>query len=430
MRVATKVVLAWGVAIGLWTGNATPQDAASAILLIGDGMGIAHVTAARIFRGNARDGELALDRFEHLALVRTYATDMMVTDSAAAATALATGRKTRYGSVGVDADGNDLETILERAKSAGKSVGIVTTARVTHATPAAFFAHLSDRDDEQAIADQFLAYGQIDLIMGGGREFFLPESVKDGETSRAGGRDDTRNLIEEAAQAGYHVVQRAGEVEVLRSTSEADGYPSKILGLFEFSKMRYVYMRERDRWGEPSLADMTAFALDVLSRNPNGFFLMVEGALIDHASHENWARVALEEVLAFDDAVDVALRFHDEHRDTLVVATSDHETGGLAINGYAEVEVGGTRLLDAEPVGDVPEFLSFATGPGAKRRAGAKPSAGALYRQSALHPMDSSAHTAEDVLAWAAGPGAERIRGTMENYELGQSLLYALLGAN
>jgi len=409
-----------------WTGIAESAPADSAILLIGDGMGISHVTAARIFQKNARDGVLELDSFENVALVRTYSSDMTVTDSAAAATALATGQKTRYGSAGVDADGNDLMTVLERAKEAGKSVGIVTTARVTHATPAAFYAHVRDRDDEATIASQLLDYGKIDLVLGGGREFFLPEDTKDEEARRDGSREDGRNLLPEAEQKGYSVIHRESDFLELREKIGKDSFPEKVLGLFNFSKMEYVFRRKNDRWGEPSLAEMTQFAVDVLGQNPKGFFLMVEGALIDHASHENWGRVALEEVLSFDEAVGVARRYQAEHPKTLVVATADHETGGLAINGYTPVETGGEDLFTTVPAGTVPQVLSFSSGAGAKRRDGDKPSFSPGYRQPALHAVDGSVHTGEDVLAWAAGPGAEAIRGTMENSEVGQAILDAL----
>ena len=407
-------------------GDAEAETARSAILLIGDGMGVAHVSGARIFQGNARDGILALDNFERVALVRTYSADMMVTDSAAAATALATGRKTRYGSAGVDAEGNDLETVLERAKAAGKSVGIVTTARVTHGTPAAFYANVRNRDDEQTIAEQLLAFGEIDVVLGGGREFFLPKEVRDEESGRTGAREDGRNLIAEAAQQGYRVIQRESEFRTLKDRVGNASFPRKVLGLFNFSKMEYVNRRDKDRWGEPSLSEMTEFALQVLSQNPEGFFLLVEGALIDHATHENRGRVALEEVLAFDEAVGIAWTFGRSHPETLVVATADHGTGGLSINGYARIEVGGADLLVTEPIGGHSEVLSFATGPGAKRRGGMAASGSPWYRQPALHLMESAAHTAEDVLAWAAGPGSEGIAGTMDNHEIGQVLHRAL----
>jgi alkaline phosphatase len=412
----------------LFMGPGEAEPAKSAILLIGDGMGISHVTAARIYQKNARDGALELDEFERVALVRTHSSDMTVTDSAAAATALATGKKTRYGSAGVDADGKDLDTVLERAKAAGKSVGIVTTARVTHATPAAFYANVRDRDDEEAIASQLLAYGEIDVVLGGGREFFLPESVRDAESFRNGSREDKRNLMEEAKEAGYSVVDRESEFLKLKEQLGTDSFPKKVLGLFNFSKMEYVYRRPKDRWGEPSLSEMTAFAISVLEQNPNGFFLMVEGALIDHASHENWGRVALEEVLAFDEAVGVARGFQQSHPDTLVVATADHETGGLSINGYTSVDIGGEDLFVADATGGITEVLSFSAGPGATRRKGADPSSALNYRQPALHATESAPHTGEDVLAWAEGPGAERITGTLGNDEVGQAILDALFG--
>lgn len=408
--------------------SANAQEARSAILLIGDGMGMAHVTAARILKANARDGTLSLDRFKQVAFVRTYSDDFMVTDSGAAATALATGHKTRYGYVGSAPDGSDLDTVLERAKAAGKSVGIVTTARVTHATPAAFYASLSDRDDEGAIAVQLIEYGKIDVIMGGGREFFLPSELRDEESRQPGSRTDDRNLMQDAEAAGYRIVQRSSDLAALEHELESGRDPGKILGLFNHSKMEYAYRHANDRWGEPSLAEMTEVALSLLSRNPKGFFLMVEGALIDHASHENWGRAALEEVLAFDAAVHVAQTFAESHPDTLVVATADHETGGLAINGYAPTSVGGLDVFTEEPAGGASEVLSFSSGPGANRRSVQSPSEVPVYRQPALHEIAGAAHTGADVPAWAAGPGSERIHGTMDNHEVGRAINDALLG--
>ena len=259
----------------------------SAILYIGDGMGVAQVTAARIYQANARDGRLTLDTLEHVALVRTYAADRMVTDSAAAGTALATGFKTNAGVIAMDAEGNRLETVLEKAKKAGKSVGIVTTTTVTHATPACFYAHPPGRNNEAALAAQLIDYGEVDLVLGGGRKFFLPRDGEDGNPSGGGSRSDQRNLLEEAEAKGYRVLKDRGELKEIFAELEAGKQPGKLLGLFSSGMMAYEAGREANAPDQPSIVEMTSLAIEILSRNPRGFFLMVEGGRIDHASHAN-----------------------------------------------------------------------------------------------------------------------------------------------
>ena len=395
------------------------QEAKNAILFIGDGMGIAQITSARIYQGNARDGHLTLDDFENVALTRTHSADTMVTDSAAAGTAMATGFKTNTRVVGQLPDGTALESIIKKAKAEGKSVGVVTNTTITHATPASFYGSGPSRYDEALFAQQLVEYGEIDVVLGGGREFFISRETTDEENGGKGSRKDDRNLIEESKAKGYTYVDRA---------SGLDGVTSgKVLGLFSPGMMAYELDRENDKWGEPSLEDMTRFAIEFLSKNPKGYLLMVEGGKIDHASHGNRGLLTVTEVLALDRAVKTALDMTQDAGDTLVVVTADHETGGMAINGYGEIGLSGTEMFNAKVIVGGEHIVTYATGPGAEPNANgdrAKDDPG--YKQPAVVPMSSAAHTGVDIATYAAGPGAERFRGTIDNTDIAKNILTSL----
>ncbi len=395
----------------------------NAILYIGDGMGIAQVTAGRIYKGNARDGALTLDTFEHIAIIRTYATNQLVADSAAAGTALAAGVKTSNGRVGTAPDGTHVPSALELAKKAGKSVGIVTTTTLTHATPACFFGHADSRVDESALATQLIEYGQVDVVLGGGRQFFIPQSATDPESGGESRRRDDRDLIAEAKAKGYKVIMRQSEFDEVRNA----GADQKVLGLFNPGMMNYDAERPGDTWGEPSLAEMASLAISILSKNPNGYFLMVEGGRIDHACHDNRAYLAVTDMVAFDEAIRAGVEATKAANDTLIVVTADHETGGLAINGYGPIEIGGQELITKPAIGSVTDIISFSSGPGADRTKMEGVARDATdYRQPSLYPAGSAAHTGVDVMAWAMGPGAEAVKGTMDNDALGRLVIESL----
>lgn len=289
----------------------TPRNV---ILFISDGCGPASFTLARGYKQWKGEGEtLTLDRFQ-TGSVRTRSADSRVTDSAAAATALACGVKTYNGAIGVDTLERPVMSVLEVAESLGKSTGIVTTTSITHATPAAFSAHVPDREMEIEIAEQQIAK-EIEVFFGGGRKFYLPSGEGPGI------RKDGRNLMREAESAGYAVVQK---LEDLRGPLEAP-----VLGLFADGQLPYEIDRDPDAF--PSLSEMTRRAIDLLRDDPDGFFLIVEGGRIDGAGHENDAPTHAHEVLAFDAAVKEAIEFAREDGATLVVSTSDHETGGLTL---------------------------------------------------------------------------------------------------
>ena len=314
-----KIILAYIVIITIILSSSILSFAAQAkniILMIGDGMGPAHLHITWLYATRHLGKDLVMIEIMNkgqTAYMVNDTADSTVTESAAAAVQMATGVKVLARSIGIGPDGKVLKTILEMAKEKGKATGLVTTAGITDATPAAFAAHVERRSEEERIAEQ-LVNSNVNILFGGRKAFFLPEA-------EAGRRKDARNLIREAKQNGYEFVSTAEEMK------KAQG--EKIIGLFNQGSMLF----EIDRKGsqEPSLAEMTSKALNVLSRNKSGFFLMVEAGRIDHAAHMNDIGALLWDTLAFDEAIRVAYEFQKAHPDTLLIITADHETGGLVV---------------------------------------------------------------------------------------------------
>ncbi len=284
------------------------QSPKSIILLIGDGIGIGHITAARC-AGPGRDGRLAMDTMPVTGLGLTHSANALVTDSAAAGTALATGGKTSNGTISQTPDGRRLESILEIARDMGKSTGIVSDKFITDATPAAFVAHVPRRGQREDIAAQMIASG-VNVILGGGKQDFVPKSA-------GGARSDDRNLLDEAGKLGFDVFETADAM----TASAAE----RIIGLFAPSTMT-------GKRPEPTLPEMTAKAISTLARNGKGFFLMSEGGKIDSEAHANNAEEVVREMLTFDDAVRASLDFAKKDSSTLVVVTADHNTGGMSVH--------------------------------------------------------------------------------------------------
>ena len=300
------------------------------ILLIGDGMGPAHVELTRLCLGGS---ELTMEEMDVTgpSYMTTYSLDPddqtthKITDSAAAGTAIATGSKTYNHAISVDFDKNDLETVLERAETVGKATGIVTDVWIEDATPAVFASHVEDRAMTDEIAVQ-LAYSDVTVLMGAGRGAFLPK----GKGSHGGQRTDGLNLIDEMENRGYIYVDSAKELENAVTVINLDD-GDKLLGFFGgFSAMAYDLDRQNDKTiNEPTLAEMTEKTIEVLSQDEEGFFLMVEGGILDWCSHDRDVAAVVTETATFDDAVQVALDFAAEDGETLVVVTADHECGGL-----------------------------------------------------------------------------------------------------
>ena len=297
-------------------------QAKNVILMIGDGMGPSQFGAAWLYSNRVLGKELCMVevmKSGRTAYLVNDTADTMVTESAAAAGQIATGKRMTARALSMAADGKTpVKTILEIAKDKGMATGLVTTSGITDATPAAFAAHVPHRSDEASVADQELRAG-VDVLMGGRKQFFLPEIS-------AGKRQDGRNLLDEARSAGYAVVDSAAELERVEG--------GRILGLFNMGNM--AYEMDRDSTSEPRLTEMTVKTLQVLSHNPKGFFAMIEGGRIDHAAHRNDAAATIRDTLAFDEAVGVVLEFQRTHPDTLLIVTADHETGGMVIIGNSK----------------------------------------------------------------------------------------------
>jgi len=444
--------------------------AKNVILFLGDGMSLPTVAAARILEGQRRhasgeENALAFERFPYTALSKTYNTDFQTPDSAGTMTAIATGAKTRLGVIGVgqgslrgdcaSARGNALLSIVELAESAGLATGIVTTTRITHATPASVYAHVPDRNWEDDahlpaagraagcsdIASQLVStpFGDgPEVVLGGGRARFQPTSVRDPEyDDQAGVRVDGRDLIAEWQQR-HPDGRYAWNMEQLAAAADAP----RVLGLFEPSHLLYDADRLRTaETREPGLADLTRAALRTLQRSGKGYVLVVEGGRIDLAHHAGNARRALEETIAFSDAIRVADELAGD--DTLILVTADH-AHTLHFAGYprrGNPILGKVRGFSGEDAGSsawavdrngLPyTTLGYANGPG-----GADPSTSrngradltnvdteALeYLQEAHVPMSAETHGGDDVGIWARGPGAQAVRGTVE-----QNVIYHLL---
>jgi alkaline phosphatase len=468
--------------------NATHDDTASGesarhrrgraknvILFIGDGMGTSTITATRVLSVGI-DGELVIDQLPYSALSRTADADHITPDSASTMTSMMTGVNTNSGVIGLgpttefgdfngDGDGERLTTLLELAKQRGMRAGVVSTARVTHATPAACYAHINNRDNEAAIALQALPTdatynsalaGGLDLIMGGGRQFFVPKAVVD-EEGGAGARTDGRDLRAEYQAAGYHYVWNAQQ---FASLGHRD---LPVLGLFDRGHMEYEIDRPTDLGGEPSLSEMTAKSVDIFERatrfRRQGYFLMVEAGRIDHAHHAGNAYRALTDTEELDRAVWEAIRRVDLSN-TLILVTADHShvftMAGYPLRQAAElpypvasappeylasphnnlfdvvydVNDSGEVVKSLDAKGVPYTVLGYHNGPGyrgaprvdpaADPFAGStgKPGAGPNhpdYRQEAAVPLGSETHAGEDVALFAVGAGASLVRGTVKN---------------
>jgi alkaline phosphatase len=463
----------------------TKRKAKNIILFVGDGMGVSTVTAARILEGqtSGRDGEfnrLSFERFPDLAHSVTASANQQTSDSAPTATAMVSGIKTNDGAISVDqtilrteisaevTGAKSVKTILEQAEGRGMSTGIVTTARLTHATPAVNYAHIADRDWEadsnlpagatvKDIARQLLesSYGNgLEVALGGGRSYFMPNTKADPEyTTQKGRRTDGRDLTAEWItnyRNSEYVWDQAGFDAVNPATTD------HLLGLFERSHMRYEADRQTDAAGEPSLAEMTEKAIKILQKNKKGYYLMVEAGRIDHAHHAGNAYRALTDTIALSEAVKKARKLTSD-KDTLILVTADH-SHVFTIAGYpsrgnpilGKTAVDGVNALDS--LGLPYTTLSYANGPGwtgglqrkefnpanegtiAATYEGSKlrpdlttvDTSSPNYLQESTVPMGSETHAGEDVTIYADGPGSYLVRGTLEQNAIYHVLAHAL----
>lgn len=289
----------------------SPGPPPKIILLIGDGMGRGQRESASYFKTGTPDG-LVLNTLPVQGTITT-SSPSGITDSAASATAMATGSFTFNGRVGIDEDGLPVQNLVELAKSYGVATGIVTTTRISHATPASFTAHVDSRNQYQDIALQ-MAQLRPDVMLGGGRADF-------------DARTDGQDLIAALRSVGYAFVTNASELSAAASGER------QLLGLFASAHLPYVIDREEIPEDDtPTLRDMTLAALERLDQDPEGFFLMVEGGRIDHASHANLRDEVVGETLAFDETIAAVMEWSNTRSDVTILVTADHETGGLQVN--------------------------------------------------------------------------------------------------
>ncbi|NNU12599.1 alkaline phosphatase [Vibrio parahaemolyticus] len=345
-RLVSPIITA--VAASTLSFNALSAEIKNVILMIGDGMGPQQVGLLETYANHAPNSiykgqTTALYKLAQEGVIGSSLTnpeDAIVVDSACSATMLATGIPTASEVIGIDSQGNHVETILEKAKSKGKATGLVSDTRMTHATPAAFAAHQPHRSLENNIASDMLESG-VDVLLSGGLRHWIPKSTNDkGETYQAlekltqgsvylkSKRKDERNLLTEAQDQGYSL---AFSRDML---AQAKG--DKLLGLFAYSGMNdgiaYSNSKNDPKRTQPSLKEMTVKALDVLSKDKDGFFLMVEGGQIDWAGHSNDAGTMLHELIKFDEAVNSAYEWAKGRDDTLIIVTADHETGSFGFS--------------------------------------------------------------------------------------------------
>jgi len=454
-------------------------EAKNVIFFLGDGMGPVTVTAARIYKGEkeiaagnpdklatSERAKLAMQALPYAARIKTFSRDAQTTDSAPSMAAYMTGVKMNNEVISMSAEtsayapdgsqyisgedttcpagnGTPAVTLLELSKAQGRSVGAVSTTRVGHATPATTYAHVCNRNAYNTIAEQSVTAG-LDVLLGGGQRNYLPKPLNPSSK-----RTDARNLVQEMQDKGYTYVSKGSELAALDT-----GKTSKLLGLFSQSEMAYELDRVNQKLDQPSLSAMATAALDVLSRNDKGFFLMVEGGRIDHALHGTNAKRALEDTLAFDKAIE-NVRAYMEKKDpglknTLIVVTADHDHS-IAFNGYTKI---GSPILGKAVdyqsgklalAADGKPYTTLVFGNGGRPTAaaatqvneedGGKPwiaPARGVSRQD-LRDVDttqdnflqevninlgapgSETHGGGDVMLFAGGAGAKVFKGTMDN---------------
>ena len=421
------------------TVNASKDDSAkikNVIFLIGDGMGYSYTTAYRYMKDNPETPVMEKTEFDKYLVgsQMTYPEDEHenITDSASAATAMSAGVKTYNAAIAVDNDFTEVKTVLEQAKEEGKSTGLVATSEITHATPAAFGAHDLSRKNMDQIADDYYdeminGKHKVDVMLGGGLKNFV--------------RKD-RNLVDQFQKDGYSYVTTREEL-----VKDKNG---QILGLFAPGGLDKMIDREEET---PSLQDMTQAAISRLSKNKNGFFLMVEGSQIDWAGHDNDVVAAMSEMKDFEGAFKAAIDFAKKDGHTLVVATADHSTGGFSIgsNGIYNFKVAPIQAMKRTP-----DYISGLIAKGAnvedtlkqyidleltteeiqsvkdavttKKQADIDNAIEAIINARSLAGWTTGGHTGEDVPVYAFGPGKEMFSGAIENTDQAKNIFRILEG--
>jgi alkaline phosphatase len=456
---ALLALAAWIDLTGIAAAASPPLSPKNIVILFADGVSATQLEVARYASRHLRNQGLAITdtvlKEGTIGVMTSHAHEALATDSAAAGSAMATGVKTTIGTIAMSPDGRPVRTVMEAAKAKGKRIGLVTTATVYDATPAAFSVHAKSRRDHEGIVDQYLGL-EPDVLLGGGSDYFLPAGAPGGK------RKDGRDVIAAFRAKGYQV---ARDTQELRAAAGP-----RLLGLFAEEDMDHEIDRHAAR--EPSIAEMTEAALRVLSQdNRNGFVLLLETENTDTAGHRNDIAALIRDLWIFDRAVELALEFYRKAPgETLLLVTGDHETGGLSPT-YALKDLSSTSSRNRFYAG--PAHLEMVNRitlslEKAAEMLGKKPSAEALDKlvserfpgfrldpdlreailkqqvldrnfgyptQNALARMVSrqtgfywggSGHTAQPVVVGALGPGAELFKGYLDNTDFGK-ILHRLL---
>ncbi|XP_046572230.1 alkaline phosphatase-like [Haliotis rubra] len=443
--------------------ESTVGVAHNVILFLGDGMGIPTVTASRIFAGQVKgqsgeENSLSFDKFPHVALAKTYSVDKQTPDSAATGTAFLTGVKANSNTLGVNGnaeynkcesvEGNEVLSILRFSLQQGKSAGVITTTRITHATPAASYAHVTNRNWEgdskmvgvtggcKDIAEQLVEDNpDIQVLLGGGRMFFTPNTALDpdegnNEAQREHGRRDERNLIDAWKNRMAANKQKYRYVTNLTDFNNVDPLETDfLLGLFNQDHMQFEAERQQNPNKEPSLAAMTDKAIRILRKNPKGYFLFVEGGRIDHAHHVNRVALALSDTVAFSEAVSRADNLTN-HRDTLIVTTADH-SHTMMMAGYPSRGNNILGVVDTSLDDDNLTYTTLIYGNGRNVNYGGRRNltndvtTNVNYTSEAAVRHNIETHGGEDVGIYARGPMSHLFHGVHEQNYIAHVMMYA-----
>src|SRR5712671_360050 len=378
------------------------------ILFVGEGLSPARLAPTRTFAAGAGT-RLNMDLMPYAALVMNYSKDFAAPDQAAAATAIATGERVTNRAIAINGEGKAIKSIIELAREYGRATGLVTDAKLTDATNAAFYAHTGDPTDPEQIAAEFVDRGHIDIAMGGGAAQFIP-------TTKGGERQDTRDLLLELRGNGFDIV---------RTRTDLDAVPAwrrpKLFGIFSNNDLAFANQVE-ERSQQPSLSDMVRRAIELLQYNAGGYLLVVDAGLMRKAAEENNGERTLSETVELDRAVAVARRYAGQ-RSTIVVC-GDAAIGGLNLNGFPFHKDSGIALLGLNSAGQ--PWITWATGPNGTRSYGAAKIQGNLNGNESDRPKaeqlepaafyaKSALGTVDDVIAFGSGPGTEDLKGTLDN---------------
>jgi alkaline phosphatase len=384
-RTAFKIILILLLVFTVF-GFTRSRAVTNIIFMVPDGLALSNITAARIYAYGTGGKRLNLETLKQIGYQSTHSANSMVTDSAAAASAWACGEKFNNGEISLHGQtGISPKTILEMARELGKKTGLVATSSITHATPAAFGAHVKDRHCENEIARQYITRTGVDLILGGGKGFFQSSHIGADPCGTYG------DFIALAKKRDYTIVD--SREEIFGACKNA----KKILGLFRTKSLTPAYrkIKEKKSKGEPGLSEMTRAALRFLESHPEGFFLLVEGSQVDWANHANNLEYQIKEVLEFDRAVKTVLdwvkREEIREKNTLIIIVSDHDSGGFAIKG---------------PRGNI------------LNRPGLYVKAGWIW----------GSHTGEDTMIWSQGPYSKHLGKAIDNTDIFHIMRAALNG--